>query len=297
MADRFKQVAVLMGGPSDEREVSLRSGTAVARGLRAAGYTVAEVDPADGQLRLAADIEAVFVALHGAFGEDGTVQTLLQQRGLPYTGSGAAASRTAFDKRLSKCVFARQGIPSPEYEVLRAGGRRTLPLPVVVKPVRQGSSIGLHRVFAEADWAPALADAVRYNGSALVERFIDGRELTVGLVGTEALPVLEIRAPGGCYDFKAKYTPGLTDYLVPAPLAEETACACQDLARRVFAALEARDVGRVDLRLTPAGELFVLELNTIPGFTETSLLPKAARAAGLEFSELCDRIMRRATVH
>ena len=297
MAERFNNVAVLMGGPSAERAVSLRSGAAVARGLRAAGYAVTEVDPQDGQLRLDAHIEAAFVALHGAFGEDGAVQALLRQRALPYTGAGVEASRTAFDKLSSKRIFVSHGIPTPDYEVLGPGAARTLPLPVVVKPVRQGSSIGLQRVFQEADWAPALADALRYEGGVLVERYIAGRELTVGFVGEEALPVLEIRAPDGWYDYAAKYTAGLTEYLVPAPLPEATARACQDLARRVFAALGGRDLGRVDLRMSPAGELFVLELNTIPGFTETSLLPKAARVAGLEFPELCDRIMRRATVH
>ncbi|MCX6995704.1 MAG: D-alanine--D-alanine ligase, partial [Kiritimatiellaeota bacterium] len=212
MADRFKNVAVLMGGPSAERAVSLRSGTAVARGLRAAGYTVTEVDPRDGQLRLDAEVEAAFVALHGAFGEDGAVQALLRQRALPYTGAGEEASRTAFDKQLSKLVFVRHGIPTPDYEVLRPGAARTLPLPVVVKPVQQGSSIGLHRVVQEADWAPALTDALRYGGRALVERYIEGRELTVGLVGEDVLPVVEICAPGGQYDYKAKYTPGLTEY-------------------------------------------------------------------------------------
>jgi len=297
MAHRFKKVAVLMGGPSPEREVSLRSGAAVARGLRAAGYDVAEADPADGQLRLAPDVEAVFIALHGAFGEDGAVQALLQQRGLPYTGAGAEASRVAFDKRRSKRVFAAQGIPTPAYAVAQDAGACPLPLPVVVKPARQGSSLGLHRVFAAADWAPALADARRYDAAVLVEQFIAGRELTVGFVGADALPVVEIRAPDGLYDYRAKYTAGLTEYLVPAPLPAPLAAACQALAARVFAALDGRDLGRVDLRLTPAGELFVLELNTIPGFTETSLLPKAARAAGMEFPELCDRIMRRAAVH
>jgi D-alanine-D-alanine ligase len=296
MGQKFKKVAVLMGGPSAEREVSLRSGAAVARGLRAAGYAVDEVDARDGSLKFHADVEAVFVALHGTFGEDGEVQAQLRARQMPYTGSGAEASRRAFDKLQSKRVFVEAGIPTPEYAVLTAVAACPLPLPVVVKPTRQGSSIGLHCVRAESDWAAALADALRY-GPVLVERFIPGRELTVGLLGDAALPVVEVRAPEGWYDYGAKYTQGRTDYLVPAPLTGAQTLRCQDLARRVFQSLDCRDLGRVDFRLSPTDELFVLEMNTIPGFTQTSLLPKAALAAGIDFAALCDRIMQRATVH
>ncbi|TAN36128.1 MAG: D-alanine--D-alanine ligase [Verrucomicrobia bacterium] len=296
MGKKFKKVAVLMGGPSAERAVSLRSGAAVARGLREAGYAVEEVDPQDGELKFAADVEAVFLALHGAYGEDGVVQDKLCALNMPYTGSGAAASRKAFDKLLSKRVFGEASIPTPEYEVLSAPAAHRLPLPVVVKPACQGSSIGLHCVRAESDWTAALADALQH-GAVLVERYISGRELTVGLLGEDVLPVVEIRAPDGWYDYGAKYTTGRTEYLVPAPLTAEQAARCQDLARRVFHALDCRDLGRVDLRLTPDDQLFVLEMNTIPGFTETSLLPKAAAAAGLGFAALCDRIMQGATVH
>jgi D-alanine-D-alanine ligase len=296
MGQKFKKVAVLMGGPSAEREVSLRSGAAVARGLREAGYVVDEVDARDGELKFAADVEAVFVALHGAFGEDGVVQAKLRDMNMPYTGSGAEASRCSFDKLLSKQMFAKAGIPTPEYEVVTTATTHRLPLPVVVKPAQQGSSIGLHFVREEAEWEAALADALRY-GPALVERFIPGRELTVGLLGDDALPVVEIRAPDGWYDYGAKYTKGRTEYLVPAPLTPEQTVCAQELARRVFLVLGCRDLGRVDIRLTPAGEMSVLEMNTIPGFTETSLLPKAAQALGLGFAALCDRIMQRATVH
>jgi D-alanine-D-alanine ligase len=294
---RFKKVGVLMGGPSSEREVSLRSGAAVANALRTVGYDVVEIDVTDRSLDVPAGVEAVFVALHGEFGEDGGIQALLQAKGVPYTGSGPESSRRAFDKLLSKQVFINHDIPTPAFEVLVAGQARTLPLPVVVKPVRQGSSIGVHIVLQEQDWPAALKDAVTFDGQVLVESFIEGRELTVGVVGDQVLPVLEIRAPQGFYNYKAKYTKGATEYLVPAPIPEERAKACRELAGRVFGALGCEGMGRVDFRMTPAGKLFVLELNNIPGFTETSLLPKAARVAGIEFPELCDRILKMASVH
>ena len=295
--NRFRKIAVLMGGPSSEREVSLRSGAAIAKGLRQKGYEVAEVDIRGRELELPPGIDAVFIALHGEFGEDGDVQSLLKGRGIPYTGSGVESSRLAFDKVGSKKVFIRKGIPTPDYEVLQRGGKRQLKLPVVVKPVRQGSSIGLHRVFAESEWAAAMEDALKYDADVLVEQFIEGRELTVGVVGDQVLPVVEIRAPGGFYDYAAKYTKGKTEYLVPAPITAEQAKECQSLGLRTFVALGCRGMGRVDIRMTPEGRCHVLEMNSIPGFTETSLLPKAARAAGIEFPELCDRILRLAVIH
>ncbi len=280
-----------MGGFSNEREVSLRSGAAVARGLRQAGYTVAEVDIVGPDFVMPADVSAAFITLHGEFGEDGAIQERLEALGLPYTGSDPAASRLAFDKILSKEVLINHGVMTPAYEVLRPGSRRSLPLPAVVKPPRQGSSFGVHKVLREADWAAALAEAMGYNGEVLVEEFIPGRELTVGIVGGQALPVIEIRAPDSNYDYRAKYTKGVTEYLAPAPLPDAVAQRCQQMALRTFQALGGRGFGRVDLRLRPDGALYVLELNTIPGFTETSLLPKAAAAAGLPFAALCDRIL------
>lgn len=293
---RFERVVVLRGGPSAEREVSLASGAAVAKGLTQAGYVVVEVDPTPDDLRLPAGIDAVFIVLHGAFGEDGVVQEILSQRGVPFTGSGPEASRIAFDKRLSKSIFLEHNIPTPAYEVLGPGDQRTLPLPVVVKPPLQGSTIGIHRVFREADWEGALADALTFDGEVLVEEYIDGAELTVGVVNDAVLPIVEIRAPDGYYDYKAKYTKGESRYLVPAPLSDELTSVCQDLAQRTYAVLGCRGMARVDIRLTQDGVPYVLELNSIPGFTETSLLPMAARAAGIEFSELCDRILQSARV-
>lgn len=284
-------IAVLMGGFSKEREVSLRSGAAVARGLRQAGYKVEEVDITGPELALPENAQAAFIALHGEFGEDGAIQERLEALGVPYTGSGPTASRLAFDKILSKQALLANGIPTPGFEVLSAGGCRQMRLPAVVKPPRQGSSFGVHRVFREAEWDAALTEALGYNGEVVVEEYIPGRELTVGIVGGQALPVVEIRAPDSNYDYRAKYTRGVTEYLAPAPLPEATARRCGDLAVRTFEVLGGRGFGRVDFRLREDGALFVLELNTIPGFTETSLLPKAAAAAGLPFTDLCRRII------
>ncbi len=293
MQKKFHRIAVLKGGVSAEREVSLRSGAAVAKALRAAGYDVIEVDVTRRALELPAGTEAVFLALHGEFGEDGEVQALLDARGVPYTGPGAAASRIAFDKQLTREAVARAGLPVAAGAVVRtASAVPPLPPPVVVKPLRQGSSVGCHRVLRAEDWPAAVADALRY-GEALVERFVDGRELTVGIVGDEVLPVVEICAPDGYYDFDAKYTyaHGKTEYRVPAPLTDAEAAEARRIARGVFDAVGARGVSRVDLRLDPRDGFFVLEINTIPGFTETSLLPKAAAYAGWSFPALCERIL------
>jgi D-alanine-D-alanine ligase len=292
----FSRVAVLKGGPSAEREVSLRSGAAVAAGLRQAGYKVAEIDVVAPRLELPEGIEAVFVALHGEYGEDGRVQQELVDMGIPYTGGGPDASRAAFDKRLTKRLLFTAGVPTPAYELLTAAGDRTLPLPLVVKPPCQGSTIGISRVVREADWEAGFAAAREFGEEVLVEEYIEGRELTVGLVCGETLPVVEIAAPDGWYDYGAKYTSGVTEYHVPAALTDAEAALCSDLGRRTFEALGMRGLGRVDLRLSAQGRALVLELNSIPGFTETSLLPKAAAAAGINFSELCDRIMRSAVL-
>jgi D-alanine-D-alanine ligase len=294
---RFRQVAVLKGGVSAEREVSLVSGGAVTEGLRQAGYDARPVDVTAERLPdLPAGTEAVFLALHGGYGEDGRVQADLDRAGVPYTGAGSAASRLAMDKVLTKRALEARGIPVPAYEVLPPGRTHTaLPLPVVVKPPRDGSSVGVVRVRQASEWDAALAQARRIDPEVLVERYVPGREWTVGVVGDEALPVIEIAAPDGWYDYRAKYTAGLTHYLFPedgasAALRER----CRVLALEVFRALGARGLGRVDFRVTDAGEPYVLELNTLPGFTPTSLLPKAAARVGLSFPALCARVIESA---
>jgi len=293
---KFNKVAVLMGGPSSERAVSLRSGTAVTKGLREAGYEVMEVDVKGPDFKIPAGVEAAFVVLHGEFGEDGQIQQILEGKKLPYTGSGPTASRISFDKVLSKKAFIENGIPTPKYEVLKKGGKRSLSLPVVIKPACQGSSIGVHKVMLESEWDNAQADSFSYGTELIVETYIDGRELTVGIVDKDVLPIVEIVAPDDWYGFDAKYTKGASKYLVPAPVAENIRVSCQEIALKTFKVLGCRGMGRVDFRLTKSGELYVLELNNIPGFTETSLLPKAAMQAGIGFSELCNRIMNTARV-
>ena len=288
------QLAVLMGGISAEREISLASGNAIAKALAERGFSVVPVDVNRPDFDVPAGTDLAFIALHGTYGEDGQVQAYLEGKGVRYTGSGVESSRMAFDKILSKQRFEQRGVNTARYEILRKGQARTLPLPVVVKPPRQGSSIGLSKVMDERDWEGAVQASLAYDEEVMVETFIPGRELTVGIVGREVFPIVEIRAPQGHYDYKAKYTKGATEYLCPAPIDPEVTRDCQQLAWRAFEALEARGLGRVDIRLTDDHVPYVLELNSIPGFTETSLLPKAAKAAGITFGELCEKIVRQA---
>ncbi len=294
--ERYKRVAVLMGGPSAEREVSIRSGTAVAEGLRQAGYAVESVVVTGKKVALPPGVEAVFIALHGEFGEDGQVQAILRAKGVPYTGSDPESSAASFDKLRCKRILDAHGIPTPRWEVLREGDRRSLPLPVVTKPPRQGSSIGIARARTRSAFALAMAESLKYGRDVLVEAFVPGHELTVGLVDGDPLPVIEIVPKGGFYGYRQKYTRGETRYDCPAAITTRQARRCRELARAVYVALGCRGMGRVDFRMTPGGDLFVLEMNTIPGFTETSLLPKAAARAGMGFSALCGRIMETAAV-
>ncbi|MEI7899437.1 MAG: D-alanine--D-alanine ligase [bacterium] len=292
----MKRVAVVMGGTSNEREVSIRSGQAVVEGLRDAGFEVVPVVlEADRIEALPTGVEAVFLALHGGYGENGGAQADLDRLGVPYTGPGAAASRLAMDKIATKRVLDAAGVPTAPYEVLPRGVETaTLPLPVVVKPPRDGSSVGISKVTEPGQWAAALKAAreVDPQGEVLVEAYIPGREWTVGVVGGQALPVIEIQAPNGWYGFTEKYTPGMTRYVFPEDAEDAPQVAqCQLLALLAFQAVGCRGVSRVDFRVTPEGQPYVLEINTIPGFTATSLLPKAAAKQGLSFSALCAKLM------
>jgi D-alanine-D-alanine ligase len=298
---RFLKVAVLKGGISSEREISLKSGAAIAQGLRDGGYDVTEIDLKTRDVQIPEGIEAVFVALHGQFGEDGGVQQRLAELKIPFTGSGAASSRTSFDKILTRACLEKSGVPIPPGEVITVSNARKLPVPLVVKPPREGSSVGCHLVFEDAQWDEAFADAASYSPEVLVEEYIPGRELTVGVVESpsheaaaprrEVLPVVEIKPQAEWYDFEAKYITGDTTYVCPAELDADLVAQLQSIALKTFQCLEAEGFGRVDFRLTPENKPYVLELNAIPGFTATSLLPKAAEAAGIGFSELCCRIM------
>jgi len=293
---RFETVGVLMGGKSSEAAISLTSGNAVVAGLRAAGYQVRPIvldaDSVDGKLD---GVQAVFIALHGGYGENGGVQADLDARRMPYTGSGAKASRVAMDKIATKRMLRQAGLPTADFEVLSAGVARThLPLPLVVKPPRDGSSVGISRVMTMDEWPAALAEARRHDarGEVLVETYLPGREWTASLVGDQALPIVEVQLTNGWYDFHNKYTPGASQHLFPeGPEIEPLTRRCRELALVAFRTVGCRGLGRVDFRVLPDGRPFILEINTIPGFTPTSLLPDAAAKAGIAFPELCDRIL------
>lgn len=285
-------LVVLMGGPGSESAVSLRSGAAVARAFRDGGYRVTELEVHGPDFVLPEDTGLCLNLIHGTLGEDGQLQALLDARGVPYTGEGAAASRIAFDKLASKKLFDAAGVPTPHWEILLPGARPTLPLPLVVKAPREGSSVGVHLVREESALEAALAGCAALDREILVEELVEGRELTVGIIGDRALAVVEIRPHEGFYDYAHKYTKGASDYFCPAPLDDETTRRVQETALAAHRALGLEVYSRVDILRRPDGSLFVLEANTIPGMTETSLLPKAAAAAGIGFLGLCEEIAR-----
>jgi D-alanine-D-alanine ligase len=290
-----RTIVVLLGGPSAEREVSLRSGAAVAQALRRAGHHVHELDPLPGTLKLPTGTDVVFLALHGTYGEDGTVQEELERLGVPYTGCGVEASRMAFDKVVTKERCRERGVPTAKSLTFRSSSS-TWPggdwqPPVVLKPVRQGSSVGLQFVNAVEEFPTALAEAFRHDSEVLMEERIIGRETTVGILENVALPVVEVRPRAGAYDYRNKYTAGCTEYFCPAEFPEEVTRQIQAAALGAFQAVGGRDYARVDVMVTAEGNPMVLEVNTLPGMTETSLLPKAAQAAGMSFGDLCERMI------
>lgn len=302
-----KKIGVVMGGPSAEREVSLNTGKAIVAALQEKNYNVVgiDLDPSRfvAQLR-ENEIEVVFNAIHGLFGEDGRMQGALELMGIPYTGSGVLSSAMAMDKGISKRLFASAHIPTPRYQLLKRDygmGPDVLQSilddfepPFVVKPSTQGSTIGLTIVQETMELPSALEKAFSYDTEVLVEEFIDGSELTVGILGgkkPEALPVIEIVPYSGVYDYHAKYTKGATEYYVPARIDAETTRQTKNVAVEAFKILGCAGIARVDIRLDPSNHPFVLEVNTIPGMTATSLVPKAAAAAGISFPDLCERIL------
>jgi D-alanine-D-alanine ligase len=326
------RIAVLMGGMSDERNVSLSSGVAVVEALRSRGHQVDAIDTAHGfipreaegallpqgvgaeppprptdpigieelgmlpQLRSA---DVAFLALHGGIGEDGTLQAYLGLLGIPYTGTGPLGSAIAMDKDVTKRLLRDSEVPTLPWRVARAPDFSYDPeviedfvgVPCVVKPSRQGSSVGLTVVRSLDDLEPAVREAARYDSEVMIEKYAKGRELTVGILGDHALTPVEIRPKKGIYDYESKYTPGMTEYLCPAPLDEEMTAQLQAYAFRAFKVMKLRGYGRVDFILSRE-RLFCLEANTLPGMTSTSLLPKSAAGSGVEFPELCESIAR-----
>jgi D-alanine-D-alanine ligase len=295
----MKKIAVLMGGKSNEREVSLNSGKNVAEALSSLGKyeVIPVVIESDDLTALPKDVDAVYIALHGGWGENGGVQTALNQLKIPYTGPGAMTSRIAMDKIKTKMVLEMKGVPTAAWSLASPGTKASpLPLPVVVKPPSDGSSVGISKVTTQDQWEKALNTALEAQGGKgeiLVEEFIPGREMTVGVINGEALPVIEIVAKNGWYGFDEKYKSDETRYpfLEDGDLAQKL----KKTAIEAYNALGCRGVTRIDFRVSPVGRLYVLELNTSPGFTSHSLVPMAGMKTGLTFAEVCDKILSQAT--
>ncbi|HTL47249.1 MAG TPA: D-alanine--D-alanine ligase [Verrucomicrobiae bacterium] len=289
---------MFLGGNSPERKISLRSGRAVCQALVNAGFRVKRLDPGrtDRKKILATPMDVAFIALHGEGGEDGTLQTWMDRHGLSYTGSDPLGCRLSYDKILSKRIFQKKGIPTPDYCVVTDRDWKTklgsFPTPFFLKPPRDGSSIGILKVEDFSKEIPKIAKAVRKYKQLLAEKRIQGREFTVGIFGGKALPVIELRPKSDFYDYKSKYTKGMTEYLVPAPIPAKLAKKLQRVGLAVHRALQLRDFSRIDIMVDKNGKPYVLEANAIPGFTALSLLPKAARQAGISFEELCSRLVR-----
>lgn len=324
-----------MGGTSSERDVSLASGLRIADALRQRGHEVVTLDTARGSLsakeekallakgnvvkkeppsrddvaRMAADTlpqmlrampslkeaDVVFMGLHGGYGEDGTIQAMLDMAGIRYTGSGHMASALAMDKDLSKHLFRRAGVQTANWIMAKRDEASEeqlgkLGLPVIVKPSKQGSTVGLSLVKRREELAAAIAEAFQHDDEVMIEQFVPGRELTVGVLGDDVLPVGEIIPKHEIYDYECKYTPGMAEEVFPAHISSDKAREAQDLAKRAFQALKLRGCARIDFRMTEDGSLFCLEANTLPGMTHTSLIPQGAAAAGISFPELCEKI-------
>jgi D-alanine-D-alanine ligase len=301
VTSKFGKVAVLMGGRSAEREISLKSGTMVLNALKKSGVDAHAFDPRDSGLEAlkAQRFERAFIALHGRFGEDGTVQGALEYLGIPYTGSGVMASALAMDKWRTKLLWAAAGLPTPGYERVGprtdpAGLAARLGLPLMVKPVREGSSIGMSKVTSIEKIAPAVELAARYDEIVIAERFIEGMELTAGILGEEPLPLIRLETPREFYDYEAKYFADDTRYICPCGLPAAQEQAIQRTSLEAFRVLGCSGWGRVDAMLDRGGGLHLLEVNTIPGMTDHSLVPMAARARGISFEDLCVRILESA---
>lgn len=285
-----------MGGLSKERDVSLRTGKAVATALRTLGYQVAEIDVGrDLAQKLSQEkVEVAFVALHGRYGEDGAIQGFLETAGIPYTGSGILPSAICLDKDLTKQLVAAAGVRTPGWKRVEKGKSKEspLPLPVIVKPNQEGSTIGMSIVKKPEEFFKALEEAFKHDPVVLVEEFIQGTEVTVGVLNGKALPVLEIVPKSGFYDYSSKYTKGMTEYIVPARIEKKTADELSATCEKIFTLLKLAGVARMDFMIDAQAKPFFLEVNTIPGMTETSLVPKMAAAVGISFEELCERILK-----
>jgi D-alanine-D-alanine ligase len=299
----FGKVAVLMGGRSAERPVSLKSGAMVLAALRSAGVDAHAFDPSERGLEALIEerFARAFIALHGRFGEDGTVQGALEYLGLPYTGSGVLASALAMDKLRTKQLWQANGLPTPPFELLDSRTNFSavaarLGVPLMVKPANEGSSIGMSKVREAADLEEAFALAVNYDRVVIAEKFVEGTELTGAILGTEPLPLIKLETPRDFYDYEAKYVRDDTRYIVPCGLPQAKEREIQQLCINAFDALGCRGWGRADLMMDRAGNPYLLEVNTSPGMTDHSLVPMAARAVGISYEQLCLKILEAAHV-
>lgn len=301
--NKFGKVAVLFGGKSAEREVSLKSGAAVLAALLRSGVDACPFDPATRNLQELKDqnFSCAFIALHGRYGEDGTVQGALELLGIPYTGSGVMASALGMDKWRTKLVWQAAGLPIPDFEMLNADSDaaavvKKLGLPLFVKPANEGSSVGISKVKAENDLQAAYQEAVKYDSLVIAESFVGGGEYTAAILGEQALPVIKIESANEFYDYEAKYLRDDTRYLCPSGLSAEQEAEMQGLAKQAFALIGGQGWGRVDFLMSESGKPYVLEVNTSPGMTDHSLVPMAARQAGISFEQLVIKVLELAHV-
>jgi len=294
---RDKKIGVLMGGKSSEREISLKSGSAVLRSLLRSGYKAVGIDvKADLVSKLKKEnIETVFIALHGKWGEDGTVQGLLEMIDIPYTGSGVLGSSISLDKVLMKLILNGLKLPTPAYAICESAENLRFPVPFVVKPANEGSTIGISIVRKKGEAAKAIEHALKYDKKVLVEKYIEGDEITVGIVNREILPVIQVKPLKGFYDFESKYTKGMTEYIVPAQITKTVEKKARTFAFEVYKAFELSGCARIDMIVNNDVPL-VIDINTSPGMTETSLVPKAWAYMGKTFDELVEEIIKGASL-
>lgn len=295
-------VGVLWGGLSAEREISRLTGEAVRAALETRGYRVRSiwVEPDGTWIAQAQKTDVVFIALHGKFGEDGAVQGVLETLGIPYTGSSVLASAVAMNKPMAKRIWQTYDLPTPDWQIVEQGPpaeQAVRSYPVVVKPIAEGSSVGVSIVHSEAMLTPALTQAFQYDTACLVEAYIPGKEVTVGIVKGQAIGAMEVVAKGEFHSYEVKYTPGREEFLMPAPLPEATYARVLKLARQAHRAIGCSGYSRVDMRVSPAGEIFLIELNSLPGLTALSYLPRIAAHHGLSYEDLVEVILQQATLH
>jgi len=294
------KIAVLMGGPSSERDVSLKTGEAMLLASKSLGYDTTKVEFLDdvmSHLGTLKNVDVVLIALHGGMGENGRIQGMFESFGIRYTGSNALSSAMSMDKHISKLLAKDVGIKTPKWKRIKKGqliDMKEIEYPCVVKPNSEGSTIGLSIVQDENSFDEAFAYAFKYDNEILTEKFISGREIAVSIVGKEILPIIEIKPKHNLYDYECKYTEGMTDYICPAELDKGLTKRIQETALKIYNLLKCRHYARVDFRLDNNNQHWFLELNTLPGMTNTSLLPKAAKKSGISFEDLVDKLIKQA---